>query len=76
MDVGTAAWVPLAVVAVLAGSALWVRRDARAQAGRGEPVTFSLGSLEVSTPEAWAIGSLVLWVIFMPLYLTCRNQPR
>lgn len=66
----------LSIVAVLllAASALWVFRDSSARVERGAPVVFTIGSSEVDTPAAWAVGCLVLWVVFMPLYLVCRKQ--
>lgn len=74
MAPSTVELVPIVLVLVLAGSALWVYQDASARSRRGTGVYFSTGSLEVDTPTAWAVGCLCLWVIFMPLYLTCRNR--
>lgn len=66
--------VPIIALLVLVVSALWVYSDAAAHAERGRPVFFSAGSLEIGTPVAWAVGSLFLWVFFLPLYLTCRKN--
>ena len=70
------ALVPIVVVLLLAGSALWVYRDATVRAERGTPVSFSAGSLQITTPATWAVGCLFVWVLFLPLYLTCRNGAR
>ncbi|HEY3873165.1 MAG TPA: hypothetical protein VGM10_32715 [Actinocrinis sp.] len=68
--------VPIIALAVLVVSGLWVYSDAASHAERGRPVFFSAGSLEIRSPGVWAIGSLVLWVFFLPLYLTCRKNAR
>ena len=64
--------IPILTMALLAGTSLWVYRDAQAHARHGRPVNFAIGTIEVSTPAAWAVGCLCLWVLFTPLYLTCR----
>lgn len=68
--------VPIIVLLVLVVSALWVYADAASHAERGRPVFFAAGSVEISSPGVWAIGSLFLWVFFLPLYLTCRKNAR
>lgn len=68
--------VPIFVALLLAASALWVYQDASHHARQGRAVYFSVGSLEVSTPGMWAACCLVLWVLVMPLYLTCRKASR
>jgi hypothetical protein len=65
---------PIILAALLAATSLWVYQDATAHAERGRPVYFSVGAIEVSTPAAWAVGCLGLWVVFTPLYLTCRKN--
>ncbi|MET8719145.1 hypothetical protein [Streptomyces misionensis] len=52
----------------------WIYRDASAHAKRGTPMYFSAGSIELSKPATWALGCLCLWLVFLPLYLTCRRQ--
>jgi uncharacterized membrane protein YidH (DUF202 family) len=74
MGASTVWFVPIVVVLLLAGMALWDFQDASAHVRRGTPVRFTAGSIEVSTPVVWAVGCLFLWVIFMPLYITCRRQ--
>jgi hypothetical protein len=65
---------PIVVVFFLAATSLWVYQDASAHLKRGALVRFTVGSLEVDTPVIWAVGCLCMWIIFMPLYLTCRRQ--
>lgn len=64
---------PLAVVLALD---LGLYADAKLQAKSGRPVVFSTGTFVVDTPEAWFIGSLLLWIVFVPLYLSSRNRRR
>ncbi len=33
---------------------------------------FSSGTFRVETPAARAVGSVFLWILFFPLYLTSR----
>ncbi|MGC9667383.1 hypothetical protein ACNTMW_12595 [Planosporangium sp. 12N6] len=64
---------PLLFMLVIATIDAWVYLDAKARADRGRPVVFSAGSFEVGTPVAWLLGCLVLFVVFLPLYLTSRT---
>jgi hypothetical protein len=57
------------VLAVGLAIDLWVYSDAKAHVERGRPVVFSAGSLEVSTPMAWFLACLLLWLLFLPLYI-------
>jgi len=52
----------------------WVYLDARSRVDQGRPVTVSLGSWRLETPIAWFLGCLVLWVVFLPLYLTAAGR--
>lgn len=52
----------------------WVYVDAQVHTERGSPVVFSNGSFRVDSPGAWALGCLLLWIIFFPLYLTSRDH--
>jgi cytochrome c oxidase assembly factor CtaG len=63
-------------VVVVLGMDLWLYTDAKAQANSGRPVVFSTRAFVVDTPEAWFVGSLLLWVVFIPLYFSSRNQHR
>jgi hypothetical protein len=65
--------VPIFIALLLAASSLWVYQDDSRRVRQGRGVYFSVGSLELSTPGVWAACCLVLWVLAMPLYLTCRK---
>jgi hypothetical protein len=49
------------------------RFQALLRAEGGNPVIFRSGSLKVDTPAAWALGCLILWIFFFPLYLANRH---
>lgn len=66
--------VPVAVLLLVLGSDVWVFADARERLRRGERVSVAVGALRVETPAAWLLGCLVLYVIFMPLYLTATGR--
>ena len=72
-SVPSAAFVPIVVALVVVAIDLWVYADAKSRAQQGRAVTVRAGALVVSTPTAWFIGCLLLWVIFFPLYLTSRS---
>jgi hypothetical protein len=69
-----AALLPIFVLAVSLAIDFWVYSDAKAHEERGGPVVFSAGSLEVSTPMAWFLACLLLWLLFLPLYIWSRDQ--
>jgi hypothetical protein len=66
--------VPIVAAVVVLASDAWVFTDARARRDAGDPVRVALGSWRVETPEAWFLGVLVLWVVFLPLYLTATGR--
>jgi hypothetical protein len=68
--------VPIVVFLGLLAVDRWVYVDAQVRAERGTPVVFSTGNFRVDTPAAWAVGCLVLWILFFPLYLTSRDHRR
>jgi hypothetical protein len=68
--------VPIIAVLLILGTDIWVYTDARARADQGDPVVFSIGSIQVDSPEVWAVVCLLLWVFAFPLYLASRNHPR
>ena len=72
----TATWLPPLIVlgAVLLSDA-WVYSDAVHRRRVGRTVAVRIGRLRVDTPEAWLLGCLLLWVVFLPLYLVGRNPP-
>jgi hypothetical protein len=53
---------------------LWVYSDARKLHQYGRPPSVSIGSLRIETPQAWFLGCLLLWVVFVPLYLTASGR--
>jgi hypothetical protein len=46
--------------------------DGRFAPSYGETAT--IGPREFSTPMAWIVGCLILWIFFVPLYLVARAQ--
>lgn len=66
--------IPVVFAVVVLASDAWVYWDARARHDGGDPVRVSIGPLTVETPEAWFLGVLVLWVVFLPLYLTATHR--
>lgn len=66
--------VPIAFVLFVLVSDAWVYADARQRARRGERVSVAIGTLRIDTPAAWFLGCLVLYVIFLPLYLTATGR--
>ncbi|MDQ1427637.1 MAG: hypothetical protein QOK39_1113 [Acidimicrobiaceae bacterium] len=67
--------VPIIVVLALIGTDLWVYTDARERSDQGEPVAFSVGSIQLNSPRVWAVVCLFAWVLCFPLYLASRNRP-
>jgi hypothetical protein len=68
------ALVALLVLLVALATDLWVYADARAQAAHASPVVVTFGTLKVATPAAWLAACVLLWVVFVPLYLTARGR--
>ena len=66
--------VPVIVVLVILGTAIWVYTDAMTRAEHGDPVVFSIGSIQVDSPQVWAAVCLILWIFAFPLYLASRNH--
>lgn len=60
------ALVPILILLALFSVVRWVYLDAKAHAERGTPVIFSSGTFKLDTPAAWALGYLILWVVFFP----------
>lgn len=71
---GSTAFVVLVPLVLVIGADLWVYSDARSRVGTGREPGVRIGSLQVSSPEAWAIGCLVLFVIVFPMYLIARRE--
>ncbi len=66
---------PIIVVLVILGADIWVYSDAKARAENRDPVIFSVGSIQLDSPEIWAVACLFLSVLCLPLYLASRNHP-
>lgn len=64
---------PVLVALLVACVDLWVLADARRWERAGTPVVFRLGSLRITTPEAWVRACLVLFVFFVPIYSVARR---
>ena len=71
---GPAALVVLVPLVLVVAADVWVYADARSRQGTGREPGVRIGSLQVNTPEAWAIGCLVLFVIAFPTYLVARRE--
>ncbi len=70
----SSALAPIVVLLVVLAVDGWVYTDARKRLRQGNPVSVSIGSLRVETPEAWFLGCLILWVVFVPLYVTASGR--
>ncbi|MFB9234746.1 hypothetical protein ACFFWC_04230 [Plantactinospora siamensis] len=70
----TGVLVSILVLLVGLGVDLWVYADARERQRAGSPAVVSVGTLRVDSPQAWFLGCLVLWVVFVPLYLTATGR--
>lgn len=58
---------------VIVGTAVWVYFDAKALGARKGLLK---GFSDLGGPAAWAIATLLLWIIAFPMYLASRNQIR
>jgi len=47
----------------------------KAQAERDRPVAFSADSFAVDTPLERFVGCLLLWIVFVPLYVSSTSRP-
>jgi hypothetical protein len=47
--------------------------DAKRRQRSGNAVSVSLGAFRIESPEAWFLGCVILWVAFVPLYLTAAG---
>ena len=64
---------PLALLVVALAVDVWVFLDARHRSHAGDDVVATVGPVTLSTPEQWLLGSLLLWVFVVPLYLVARR---
>lgn len=72
--IGGGALLAFVVLVIWAAAVVWVLYDARSMSRSGHRVTASIGSWTIEEPETWALATLVLWVLFFPMYLTARRQ--
>lgn len=61
------------LLAVIAGCSYWVLQDARTRTQHHRPVVVILFGLTIEQPETWAALSLVMSVVFIPMYLVARR---
>jgi hypothetical protein len=69
-----AALAPLLVVAVIVAASVWVYVDAQRCAGEGAPVVLRIGGFALSTPAAWLVACVLVWVFFFPMYVISRSR--
>ena len=74
VGVSTLPVLPVALVIILLVSDAWVYADAQRHADSGRPVEMSIGSVRIDTPVLWTLGCLLLWIVFLPLYITQRTH--
>ncbi|HET7490111.1 MAG TPA: hypothetical protein VFJ85_19460 [Acidimicrobiales bacterium] len=65
---------PIVVLVTVLGIDAWVFTDAQRKQSSGTPVVATLGPLELTSPTAWLLVCLVLFVVFFPLYVVARGQ--
>jgi len=65
---------PVLVALVVVSFSVWVYADARRWVLAGTPVVFRLGSLTITTPRAWALSCLLIFVFFAPIYSIARRD--
>jgi hypothetical protein len=70
----TATLAPLVVLVVIGAIDLWVYLDAKRCVDEGARVVLRIGGLVVSTPVAWLLGCVILWIFFFPMYVISRSR--
>jgi hypothetical protein len=71
---GSASWLgPLVIFGAMLISVAWVYQDATKHVQGGRRVIFAAGRFRLEEPTAWAVGCLLLWILFFPLYLNSRD---
>ena len=63
----------LALLLVVLVVDVWVFLDARTRRASGDDVVATVGPVTLSTPEQWLLGSALLWIFVVPLYLVARR---
>ena len=64
---------PLSLLAVALATDAWIFLDSRKRRASGRVVVATIGPVNLSTPEQWLLGGLVLWIVVVPLYLVARR---
>lgn len=64
----------LVLFVVVVSTGVWVSRDSRALEAQGTPVEISLGGRRIGSPVLWTVGCLLLWVVFIPVYVSARRK--
>jgi hypothetical protein len=67
-------WLPLVPLLLIAGTCVWVHRDATRLARESSPVVLRSQFVTLDSPQDWTIACVVGWVVFFPLYLFGRRQ--
>jgi hypothetical protein len=70
----TAALAALVVVVLVGAIDVWVYLDAKRCTDEGAPVVLRIGGFVVSTPVAWLLGCVLLWIFFFPMYMISRSR--
>lgn len=73
---GSTALVALLPLVLVIAADVWVYVDARSRQGTGHEPAVRVGSLQISTPQIWAIGCVVLFIIVFPMYLVARREAK
>jgi hypothetical protein len=64
---------PLMFLLVALAVDVWVFLDAKGRRDAGDDVVATVGPVTLSTPEQWLLGSVLLWIFVVPLYLVARR---
>ena len=67
-------WLPLLPFVLIAGSGLWVNRDAIRLERDHAPVVLRSSYITLDSPQDWTIACLLGWIIFFPLYVRGRGR--
>lgn len=64
---------PLLFLLVALAVDVWIFLYAKGRSESGDDVVATVGSVTLSTPEQWLLGSVLLWIFVVPLYLVARR---
>ena len=70
MPAGALGLIPLLLIVA---ADVWVYVDAKARQGTRREVSVTVGSMEITTPQAWLLWCAVLFLAFFPVYLVARR---